>query len=282
MAKTIIPLVFFLPLGSVKLGRFITNIDQPHESYHEPPTAEAPKSIIAEFHFTSENQNSTHASFGSTLTSLMSAGFSKRAKSKIHIAPAHGTNYSLDNSGAWFDKAVSLPDTRRWIEKAASRGDNIYMIVGITTFTDARLVLGSVGERQVEGRIDVPVSLSLAAAGVVVPLAGLIDPTIHGKYQNIDKAKSQYVAPGEQVCGLQYRKIRHNWFSGRLIEQSRLSKTRQWSCMEGERRDAYENEEDEEDDDEDMIEVGFEDMDKLDEEWEVEEVSGGNVVCIRS
>lgn len=280
--KTIIPLLLFLPLGSVKLGRFITNIDQPHESYHEPPSAEAPKSIVAEFLFTSNNQNSSNASFGSTLTSLMSAGFSKRTKSKIHIAPAHGTNYSLDNSEAWFDKAVSLSDTRRWIEKAALRGDNVYMIVGITTLTDARLVLGSVGERQVGGQVNVPVGLSLAAAGVIVPLAGLIDPAVDGKYQTIDNAQSQYIAPGEQVCAIQYRKICHKWLSRRLIEQSRLSKTRQWLCMEGERRDTYEDEEDEEDDGEDMIEVGFEDMDKLDGEWEVEETSGGEVLCIRS
>jgi hypothetical protein len=281
MPKTIIPSLFFLPLGSVKLGRFVTSIDQPHESYHEPPTTEVPKPLVAEFLFTSENQNSTNASFGSTLTSLISAGFSKRAKSKIHIAPAHGTTYSLDNSEAWFDEAVGLSDTRRWIEKAALRGDNIYMIVGITTLTDARLVLKSVGERQVGGQINVPVGLSLAAAGVIVPLAGLIDPTVHGKYQNIDDVQSQYIAPGEQVCALQYRKICHKWLSGRLIERSRLSKTRQWSCMEGERRDAYEDEEDEEDDDEDMMEVGFEDMDKLDGEWEIEEISSGEIVCIR-
>jgi hypothetical protein len=281
MPKKIIPPVFFLPLDSVKLGRFITNIDQPNESYHEPPTAEAPNSLVAEFHFTSENQNDTDASFGSALTSLMSAGFSKRAKSKIYITPAHGKNYSLDNSEAWFDKAVSLSDTRKWIEKAALRGDNIYMIVGITTLFDACLVLSSGAEREVGGQINVPIGLSLAAASVIVPLAGLTDRTVHGKYQNIDNAQAQYIAPGEQVCALQYRKICHKWLSRRLIEHSRLSKTRQWSCMEGEKRDAYEDEEDEEDDDEDMIEVGFEDMDQLDGKWEIE-VSSGEVVCIRS
>jgi hypothetical protein len=278
MPKTIIPPLFFLPLDSVRLGRFITNIDQPHESYHEPPIAEAPTSIVADFLFTSDEQNSTNASFGSTLTSLMSTGFSKRAKSKIHITPAHGTNYFLDNSEAWFDKVVSLSDTRRWIEKAALRGRSIYMIVGITTFTGTRLVSRSVEEQRAGGEINVPVGLSLTAASVIMPLAGLIDPTVHGEYHNIDNAGSQYIAPGELVCALQYRKIHYGWLSRRLIEQSRLSKTRQWLCMEGDRRYAYDDEED----DEDTMEVGFEDIGKLDGEWEVEEVSGGEVVCIRS
>lgn len=188
-------------------------------------------------------------------------GFSKRAKSKIHIALVHGKNYSLDNSEAWFDKVVSLLDTRKWIEKAALRGDNIYIIVGITTLFDTYLALRSGAEREAGGQINVPIGLSLTAASVIAPLASLTDPTIHRKYQNINNTQAQYLALGEQVCALKYRKICHKWLSGRLIEHSRLSKTRRWLCMEGERRDAYKDEEDEEDDDEDVIKVGFEDID---------------------
>ena len=49
--------------------------------------------------------------------------------------------------------------------------------------------------------------------------------------------------------------------------------------MEGDRRYAYD---DSDQDEENTMEVGFEDIGKLDGEWEVEEVSGGEVVCIRS
>lgn len=69
--------------------------------------------------------------FGSALTSLISAGFSKRLQSEIHLAPAYGSNYSLNNSDVWFDRVVGIPDIRKWIEKAALRGDKIYIIVGI-------------------------------------------------------------------------------------------------------------------------------------------------------
>jgi len=49
----------------------------------------------------------------------------------------------------------------------------------------------------------------------------------------------------------------------------------------GDRRDAYEDEEG----DEDRKVVGFEDTDKLDGKWEIEELSGrvmGKSLCIRS
>ncbi len=66
-----------------------------------------------------------------------------------------------------------------------------------------------------------------------------------------------------------------------MVETSSLSKTRQWSCLEGDRRIAYDDEEDEGEDVEDTIGVGLEDVGKLDGTWEDEEVSEGEVICIR-
>jgi hypothetical protein len=278
MPKTIIPLPLFLPLDSVKLGRFVTSIDQPHEAYHEPSLDETPEPIKDNFFFTGGNENDTSTRFWSALTTLMSTGFSKRAKSQIHIAPVNGRKYSLDNSDKWFEKAVGDTETRKWIEKAALRGDEIYMIVGIVTLSDARITAASAEGRQVGGAVRVPVELSLAAVSAVVPFAGLFDPSLHGSYQGVKKAESQFVAPGEKVCALQYRKIPHKWLSSRRRpDLSRLEKSRLWFCMEGNRRNMYD---DEDEDDEDMIEVDFQDIDDLDGEWAIQKVSGGDIVCI--
>ncbi|KAF9761672.1 hypothetical protein IL306_003751 [Fusarium sp. DS 682] len=210
----------------------------------------------------------------------MSAGFSKRIQSKVHMAPARGINYSLDNSDAWFDKAVGIPDTRRWIESAALRGDKIYMIVGIQTLTDARIVQTSARGRQAEGHVNVPVSLSLAAATAIMPFAELVDPAVHGEHQDVESGQLWLVAPGEQVCSLQYRAVKPRWLSSRLIKTPRLSETRQWSCMEGDKRDTYDDDEDEEED-EDMIEVDFGDVDVLEGEWDTEDSVKG-IVYLRS
>ncbi|KAK8144212.1 hypothetical protein G3M48_006157 [Beauveria asiatica] len=189
----------------------------------------------------------------------------------VRITPTSGMSYALDNSTSWFDKAVGIEETKRWIEKATLRGDDIYMIVGITTLTDASIVVASAQGQDVGGQINIPATISLAAAGIIVPLAGLIDPKADGSYQSFDHLQARYLAPGEQVCALQYRKVNHKWFSSRLIETSSLSKTRQWSCLEGDRRIAYEDEEDEGEELEDMIEVGLEDVGELDGEWRNEE-----------
>ncbi|KAH6974921.1 hypothetical protein EDB80DRAFT_312794 [Ilyonectria destructans] len=277
MVATVIPSSFFLPLESVRLGRFIKNIDQPHEGYYEPLTADVPKAIVTQFSFSSLNQQNSKTRFGSALTSLISAGFSKRLQSHFHVAPARGINYSLDNSDAWFDKVVSMPDTRKWIEKAALRSDKIYIIVGIQTFTDTRIIQKSARGQQVGGQVNVPVSLSLIAATAVMPFAELVDPAVHGEHQNVESDQFWLVAPGEQVCSLQYREVKTRWLSSRLITPLQLSKTRQWSCMEGDKRYAYEDEEDDEEEDEDMIEVDFGDVEELNGEWDVEDFVEGNI-----
>ncbi|KAF5616434.1 hypothetical protein F25303_13525 [Fusarium sp. NRRL 25303] len=275
MVATVIPSAFFLPLKSVRLGRFIKNVGHPHEGYHEPPTIDVPEAIVSKFSFSSSNQQNRTTRFESALTSLMSAGFSKRLQSEVHLAPAYGSNYSLDNSDAWFDKAVSLPDTRKWIENAALRGHKVYIIVGIQTFTDTRIIQKAARGQQAEGQVTMPVSLSLTAATAVVPFAGLVDPAVHGEHQNIESDQLCLLAPGEQVCSLQYREVKTRWLSSRLIEPLQLSKTRQWSCMEGDKRDTYEDDSDE--DDEDTVEVDLGDVDEFNEEWDAEDSVEGTI-----
>jgi hypothetical protein len=213
------------------------------------------------------------------LTSLISAGFSKRLQSEIHLTPACGSNYSLDNSDAWFDKAVRLTETRKWIEKAALRGHKIYIIVGIQTFIDTRIVQKSARGQQAGGQVTVPVSLSLTAAAAVMPFADLVDPAISGEHQNAESDQLWLLAPGEQVCSLQYREVKTRWLSSRLIEPLQLSKTRQWSCMEGDKRDTYEDDSDEED--EDIMEVDLGDVEEFNGEWDAEDFVEGTI-CLQS
>ncbi|GFP54351.1 hypothetical protein TASIC1_0003073000 [Trichoderma asperellum] len=220
------------------------------------------------------NQQNSYTRFGSTLTSLISAGFSKRLQSEIHLAPACGSIYSLDNSDAWFDKAVRLPGTRKWIEKAALRGHKIYIIVGIQTFTDTRIVQKSAQGQQARGQVNVPVSLSLTAATAVMPFADLVDPAVHGEHQNMESDQLCLLARGGQVCSLQYRRVKTKWLSSRLMEPLQLSGTRRWTCMEGDKRDMYEDSDDE---DEDTIEVDLGDVEELDGEWDAEDFGEGTI-----
>ncbi|KAG7403550.1 hypothetical protein Forpe1208_v016329 [Fusarium oxysporum f. sp. rapae] len=142
MASTVTPSSFPLSPESVRLGRLIKNIDHSLEDYYDPTTDE-PKVIMTRVSVSTINQQNSKTGFGSALTSSRSTGISKRLDSQTHIVTADVKNYYLDNSDAWFDQAVSLTDTREWIEMAALSGQKVYIIVGIQTLTNTLLLQNS-------------------------------------------------------------------------------------------------------------------------------------------
>jgi hypothetical protein len=274
MPLAVIPNPLLLPFEAVKLGRFVTSIDQPLEGYHEPPFATPPTTIASKFDYTELYQQSSRAKFGSSMTALFSAVFSKRAAIRTRVEPRCFKAYALDNSDARFDEAVGLEETKKWIENAAVRGRKIYMIVGICTMTDMQFVRTSVREQGSQGKVKAPISLSLAAAGAVVPFASLVDPSVQGDFATFASNGTRVFAPGEQICTINYREVEYRWLSSRTLENSRLSRTRQWSCMEGDRRNAYE---DEDDGDEGVIEVDLKDAENLGDGWTAAESEDGPV-----
>ncbi|SCO78512.1 uncharacterized protein FRV6_02725 [Fusarium oxysporum] len=191
----------------------------------------------------------------------------------VRVATDHIKIYTLDNSDDWFNKAMCLSATRAWIERAIDRGEDIYMIVGFYTAMNASISQTSIVGNSAGGQIQVPVTLSRSAAGVVAPIGNLLDPGVKVNQQGLDGAASQFIAPGELVCALEYRKLCHRRLSSKHVDNSRLSEVRQWSSMERSR--------DEEDGKDDVIEVELTVVDCLDGDWD-KEVVGDQIMFIRS
>jgi hypothetical protein len=204
----------------------------------------------------------------------MSASFSKRAKAQVQVTSESIVTYMLDNSDEWFDGAMVMPATRLWIERAVDRGNDIYMVVGFHTVTNARIIHESVRGKVVGGQVNVLAKLSLAAVGVIAPLGNITDPSVGGNSHSLDSTQSCFVAPGEQVCAFQYRKVRHRWLSSNSIDTLRLSKSPRWWYSTERGRD-------EEDGQDDIIEVEAIPVDELDGVWDREEADG-EILLIRS
>lgn len=77
---------FFLPPSAVKLGRFVTNIDAPHQDYYDPRPGK-PHSILEKVAIQYDGTDSlvTQHDFGSELTAFLSSSLSKRTNASIHI-----------------------------------------------------------------------------------------------------------------------------------------------------------------------------------------------------
>ena len=264
----------FVPLDAVKLGRFTTSIDSPHENYHDPEWTKPAQAVTSSLHsYTGMHQTASSSGFASGLTSLMSAGFSKRAKTRLYIVADSVVTSALDNSDGWFKDATQLPATRAWIEQQIDQGNDIYMTVGIRSITNARIIQESYLGTATEGQMQLPAAPVFAVAGAIVPLGDAADPMVGGHRREFDGAQAQFLVRGDQVCALQYRKIRHTWLSSKFIDKTRLSRS-WWFSVERWR--------DEEEGEDDIIEVALTELEGPDEEGWVKEVSGDEVFLTRS
>ena len=276
MTSSIIFPQFFLPVTSIKLGRLVTSISHPHQDYYDPPLSNPPSSIVSHRdRYTGYQHGGTRSNFSTTLTSLLSSAFSKRANSRTRIETTQVKTYTLENSSKIFEEAMKIDSTRKWIEKAIDDGDDVYLIVGFHTVVDARIVHESVKSQDVGGRVGIPVDLSLAAVGAIVPFGNVINPSVEGQHVNADSLQAQFLVPGEQICALQYRKVRFRWLSSKGVDSASLSKYPRWRTTDGWRTMNLQAE-----DVKDTIEVEMEEVGSYDEDWEKVETIEGEVLVM--
>jgi hypothetical protein len=243
---------FLLPLAAVNLGRFVISIDEPHIDYHDP-LCDMRSDVTGKVQtkYDSTNSSVDDRSFASQLTSFLSSTFSKRAATSVRITSDQVNTYFLNNTGKWFEAAVEHEETRKWIERMIDEGEDIYVVIGYYTLVDAHIVEQTGGRGAFGVKAILPVSAALTAIGVVIPFGGLTNPGVEAYHGRMEDEQRQFIAQGEQICAVQYRKVRHSWFASNKVDKTKLVKETLWK--------RYDQPRDVQDDEEDMIGVDLDD-----------------------
>jgi len=271
MPATILLPQLFLPRSAVSLGRFVINVNEPHQDFHDPacePTSNVIEKV--ETHYSSVHRVAGHRHFASDLTSFVSSSFSKLAKASISITADEVKTYYLNNSGQWFRDAVRSESTRKWIERTIDEGEDIYIVVGYHTILNARIMEQCGGQSTSGGKLVMPISATLAATGVLVPISNLADPGVAGSRGCMEDEQRHFKAQGEQICAVQYRKVRLRWFASSKVENMTLGRETQWKRYD---RPRYL-----ESDGEDMIEAALEDDLAIGGDREIWTTESGEIV----
>jgi len=218
----------FLPLESIQLGRLVRNVDEPQSEYLDPDLAIRLEPIVKPYHrYQEAQQDKTQGNFGILLTSLASASRTRRNKRYTHVATDRVTTYQLDNSGSWFKAAIQTEKTRQWIQESIDQGDDVFLVVGYYTMVDAEIVEGADVAVDASAGLNLPVSAALAATGML-PMGGVADPKIEGRNGGQQGTNRRFVAPGEQICAVQYRKLSFKWYSSRDVDRAFLEREHRW------------------------------------------------------
>lgn len=234
MPKSSVLLDSLLPVEAVGLGRLVLNVRFPNQDYCEPDEPPVADGIVTQrlenFDYSSEQGDAS--SIQLILSTLLSGTRGSENGSSIDLSSFICISRQLQNSGQFFEKFCALGKTRAWLERAIRRRKNVFLVTGTKTVTDARIGTTERTGTSSEVNFQVPTSLLTAAAGLPLP-DGLLDVGAGGKRSADNSEKHSFLAPGEQVFAVQYRKVRVSWLSNRDVDHACLESGNRWKVYLG-------------------------------------------------
>ena len=166
----------------------------------------------------------TAASFRAKITKLFSASLEGKTEGHVEIAAKDGSQnlksfeYALCQPRDHFRRLCDNVGVKRWLEERYMDSDEPCLVIGYRSLLDAsvRIVNSESGKAAAAGRLPVG-----AAAGDPSPDSAL-DPELKAEYSRAAGHDTAFVAPGERVFAVAYRKVRFAFFTG-MDGQRRMS-----------------------------------------------------------
>lgn len=229
----------FPTLTAATLGRLITDAKNPSQDFWPEDTSSSLQSQIEERAFNdlySALGENNRTAFRSKLTQFL---FGHVAHDKValdELVSSESKYYFLTQPRSHFQRMCKDMETRRWIESTL-RDLPIFLVVGLITVKEAVVMKKLMESRQVGGGAEVPVlDIVTHGATTVLPFGGNIlnvGGEVDVKRQK--DTKLSFVAPGERVVGVEYRKLKFNvfssMFSGKSADSATLDKDNRWKML---------------------------------------------------
>ena len=218
------------PREGVQLGRLVTTVEMPQFSYY--PTAKrhflkGDVYSVASRDFHPLKDKSKNTRLEAVLNSIASLMFGHAEDLGTKISNTICITYYLDNVDAKFTTMCKEKAARTWFENAFKRRKHVYMVTAIQTLTEASMELESsdVNERKAMG------SVPLAKVAGNPSPSGLGDLRLLAEYRKKKHVETGFVAEGEQIYAIQYRKVKFNLFSTRDVGEAYLEEGNRWKVM---------------------------------------------------
>jgi len=219
-----------IPIANVQLGSLVPDFSQPTiDAMPIPPLLPSPSDLNLAHQTTYKSLVKTYRKTA-LRPHLAFFGFdvSRDQDLELIIESTKGMLYELKSPTAWFSKLCADASVQTWMEKRSMDRKSIFFITGYRTFTDARITNTHKRGGEVGGNIDVPADAIAAAAGTGIPISTGMDVGIDGSVKRSTKTEEGYVAPGEQIYAIQYRRVNLSWFQASSIDKARLDDKVYW------------------------------------------------------
>jgi hypothetical protein len=202
----------------------------PQSSYYPPGKRRFLKGDIysvpsRDFH--ALNKKSKNSKLEAVLTSVASVLFNRTDDLETKITNTICITYYLDDTDRKFAKMCKDKGARMWFENAYKKRKHVYMVTAIQTLTGASMELTDSKAGEAKGSGTLPASKLL---GNPIP-ASLGDAKVLVEHRTEKHMETGFVAEGEQIYAIQYRKVKFGLFSSRNMDEAYLEEGNRWKVM---------------------------------------------------
>lgn len=223
-----------LPRNAVELGRLVTNIHDPMQDYCQPdllPLGDDAISVQRLENFSSILENTKGSNLFGFLTQILSGIWSVSSEVTTDIAATVYETRQLGNCEDILHAACKLASVRIWLERAIRRKRNVYVISGLKVLIDTRVRQSVVKSSNRGGSVQVPGALIAAAATIPIPVGDILDIGVEKTYQRDFREEGEYMASGEHIFAIQYRKVKMGKFSTSAVDPDYLLGGSRWKIF---------------------------------------------------
>jgi hypothetical protein len=217
----------FLTLAAVALGRLVTDAANPGQDFWPVSNSLIAFDEVDERPF-QDVRNSLNrlkdTGLRAKVTKFISGDVASRMTSSGELIAPKSKVYSLLQPKLHFQRMCKDNATRGWIEEALKHSP-IFLIVGMITVTQAAVDHGQQQATQVSGSVNLSISdVASSGTSTVIPSASgdALEVSVGGARARQMHSTASFIAPGERVIGVQYRKVKFRLFSSNKVESSFL------------------------------------------------------------
>jgi len=221
-----------LPRKAVELGRLVTNIHDPIQDYCQPSPLPLPEEAISAQrldNFATILENTKGSKLSAFLTQILTGTWSVSRGVTTDITATSYETRQLGNCEELLRLACKLESVRIWLERAARRKREVYIVCGLKILVDARICQSLVQSSEKGGSVQIPGAVIMATAGVpTFPFNDSLDVGMERNIKRASREKEEYLAEGEHIFAIQYRKVKIGKFSTSKVDPDYLLGGSRW------------------------------------------------------
>lgn len=201
----------YLDPAQVALGRLVLDMKNPGQNFCPFGALSLNKANVSKAPFSNLKSlaNAKSSSRFKVALSKVLQIFAEKSRTTVDdISTKTAMRHQLLNVNLNFERIFEDDNVKKWLEKVVLTGAEVYMVVGLHTIQDASISLNRDASTDIGGRIQVPITDSVAPGTSTLPGVGeALDVKLESGHTSKSSLGASFVTPGERIIAVQYQKV---------------------------------------------------------------------------